>query len=217
MESTTAGGRRTSRFGLLGGPVCLDFLNTLDDRPTQPKELLRTFIDLARFAGDSGVLTPAQANRLIERSPLFPSEAAAALHTAREMREAMFVVFSAIVKKQPVPKIALAQVNGYIQEAAQHANLAPQNGSFVWEFDRFSSPERPFDPVLWPIARSAADLLASDQLRFVRTCESQTCQWFFLDTSKSHRRQWCDMSKCGNRAKARRFYARQKKRGDHGE
>jgi predicted RNA-binding Zn ribbon-like protein len=211
MANTKVNQLSPTRFELLGGPVCLDFINTLDDRPTQPKELLKTFINLARFAGDSGILTPAQTNRFIERSPLFPEEAAATLRTAREMREAMFAVFSAIVKKQPVPRMAMAQVNGYIQDAFQHLRLVQSNGSFSWEFDNISSPERPFDPVLWPIARSAAELLASDQLRFVRTCESETCQWFFLDTSKNHRRQWCDMTKCGNRAKARRFYARKKK------
>jgi predicted RNA-binding Zn ribbon-like protein len=200
------------RFDLVAGAVCLDFINTLDDRPAQPKELLRTFVDLARFARQSGILTPALANRFIERSPLFPDEAAATLHSAREMREAMFAVFSAIVKRQPAPGMALAQVNGYIQDASQHLRLVQNKARFAWEFDNISGPERPFDPILWPIAHSAGELLASDQLHFVRACEAETCQWFFLDTSKNHRRHWCDMAKCGNRAKARRFYARKKNR-----
>jgi len=33
---------------------------------------------------------------------------------------------------------------------------------------------------------------------------------FFLDTSKNHHRRWCDMTRCGNRAKVQRFYARKK-------
>jgi len=45
---------------------------------------------------------------------------------------------------------------------------------------------------------------------YVRACASKTCQWFFLDTSKNHRRRWCDMTKCGNRAKFQRFYSRKK-------
>jgi predicted RNA-binding Zn ribbon-like protein len=64
--------------------------------------------------------------------------------------------------------------------------------------------------MLWPIVRSAAELLASDNLPFVRACSSNTCQWFFLDTSKNHRRRWCSMKLCGNRAKVRKFYARQR-------
>ena len=61
------------------------------------------------------------------------------------------------------------------------------------------------------IARAAADLLTSDQLPYVRACLSKTCEWFFLDTSKNHHRRWCDMTRCGNRAKGQRFYARRKK------
>jgi predicted RNA-binding Zn ribbon-like protein len=63
---------------------------------------------------------------------------------------------------------------------------------------------------LWPTVRSAAELLASNNLPFVRACSSKTCQWFFLDTSKNHLRRWCSMKLCGNRAKVRKFYARQR-------
>jgi predicted RNA-binding Zn ribbon-like protein len=203
--------RGPRRFDLIGGPVCLDFINTLDDRSTQPKELLNSYLDLVRFVEDTGILTLAQANHFVERSSLIPDVAAATLRSAIEMREAMFGVFSAIANKQPVPKLALAQLNRCIQYAAEHARLVQTNGSFTWEFDGLTSPERCFDPVLWPIARSAAELLASDQLQYVRACSSKTCQWLFLDTSKNHRRQWCSMKQCGNRAKARRFYFRQKR------
>jgi predicted RNA-binding Zn ribbon-like protein len=78
---------------------------------------------------------------------------------------------------------------------------------FEWEFDDL----REFDSVVWPIARAAGDLLTSDELPYVRTCFSKSCEWFFLDTSKNHHRRWCDMTRCGNRAKVRSFYARQKK------
>ena len=44
----------------------------------------------------------------------------------------------------------------------------------------------------------------------VRQCASETCSWLFLDKTKNHRRRWCDMKSCGNRAKARRYYQRQK-------
>jgi predicted RNA-binding Zn ribbon-like protein len=81
-----------------------------------------------------------------------------------------------------------------------------KQGGFEWSFDQ----TRELDSVLWPIARAAADLLASDQVPYVRACFSKTCEWFFLDTSKNHQRRWCDMTRCGNRAKVRNFYARRK-------
>lgn len=184
-------------------------MNTLDDRFTDhPKELLATYRDLARFAEDAEVLSQQQVDHLCAKSEQSPQCAQRALESAIQMREAMSAVFYAQANGRPVPKAALAVLNGYVQQAAQHAALVPHNGHFEWQFDfKQDNLEAP----LWPISRSAADLLASDQLAFVRACASHTCEWLFLDESKNHRRRWCDMMKCGNRAKVRSFYKRQKK------
>jgi len=201
--------RRPPRFELIAGAACLDFINTLDDRfSSEPKELLKSYIDLARFGEDAGILDPAQVDRLFERSQRSPDAAQRVLSAAIELREAMNAVFWALVQKKPVPQTALTTLNQFVQAAAQHSRLVQVNGSFEWRFDDMPGS---FEAPLWPIARSAADLLASDQLAFVRACASKTCLWMFLDTSKNHRRRWCDMTKCGNRAKFQRFYKRQKK------
>jgi predicted RNA-binding Zn ribbon-like protein len=51
-------------------------------------------------------------------------------------------------------------------------------------------------------------LLGSSQRGRVRECSEESCRWLFLDHSKNRSRRWCNMQICGNRAKARRFYAR---------
>jgi len=63
---------------------------------------------------------------------------------------------------------------------------------------------------LWPVAWSAADLLTSGRVARVRACADRRCGWMFLDASRSRRRRWCSMEACGNRAKARRHYRRQR-------
>lgn len=196
----------------MGGPVCLDFINTLDDRPSDhPKELLQRYLDLARFGEDSGILSTVQADRLFTRCMQSPGPAKESLEAAIRLREAMYAVFWALVQKKPVPKAQLMILSSYAQEAAQHMSLVQTNGGFEWRFDE---SDNSFDAPLWPLARSAADLLASDQVQFVRACASKTCEWLFLDESKNHRRRWCDMTKCGNRAKARSFYKRMKSAGE---
>jgi len=205
-ESTKIVRRRPSRFDLIAGNVCLDFVNTLDDRYTKPKELLGTYIDLVRFCEDTAVMDSRQVDRLFERGQTDPDHAEKVLGWARELREAIHDVFRALMDKSPVPPAALARLNAQIQDALSHLRLVPVKGGFEWRFDDFGE----LDSVLWPIARSAAELLASDQLPYVRACFSKTCEWFFLDTSKNHQRRWCDMTRCGNRAKVRNFYARQK-------
>jgi predicted RNA-binding Zn ribbon-like protein len=201
--------RRPPRFELIAGNVSLDFVNTLDDRHINPKELLETYLDLVRFGGDAGLLSSPQVDRLFERSYIEPNLAARVLHQASELREAIHDVFWAIMNKRPAPPAALARLNADAQAAAGHMHLVPTKNGFEWRFDDFGD----FDSLLWPIARAAADLLASDQLAYVRACSSKTCEWFFLDTSKNHHRRWCDMTRCGNRAKVQRFYVRKKNSG----
>lgn len=191
--------------------MCLDFINTLDDRfSNQPKELLTSYVDLARFGEDSGIVTELQADQLMTRSMQSPQAAQRALESAIQLREAMYAIFWALVQHKPTPKSPLTVLNSYVQAAARHMSIVPTNGHFEWKFDDAGTN---FDAPLWPIARSAAELLASERVQFVRACASKTCEWLFLDESKNHRRRWCDMTKCGNRAKVRSFYSRQKAAG----
>ncbi len=183
-------------------------MNTLDDRYTQPKELLTNYVDLVRFGEDTGVLSSLQVDRLFERGQANPDQAREVLNWGRELREAIHDIFRALMHHQAVPPLALARLNQHVQNATAHMRLVPsKQGAFAWSFDE----TRDLDSVLWPIARAAADLLASDQLPYVRACFSKTCEWFFLDTSKNHQRRWCDMKRCGNRAKVRNFYAKKKR------
>jgi predicted RNA-binding Zn ribbon-like protein len=192
----------------MGGAVCLDFVNTLDERfSAQPKELLEQYVDLARFAEDTGVLGDAQVDRLMTRSMQRPEEARRVLASAVQLREAISEIFYALARKKPVPAASLIILNQHVQEAAQHLGLVAGRRHFEWKFE--SDSYDLFAP-LWPIACGAAELLASERLEYVRACASKTCEWLFLDESKNHRRRWCDMTTCGNRAKVKRFYTRKK-------
>jgi predicted RNA-binding Zn ribbon-like protein len=199
--------RRQPQFDLSGGAVCLNFVNTLDNRPSaDPEELLNSYADLVAFGEESGILHEKQAEHF-SKSRCGAPEAQRSLARAIELREALYVIFSAVLKKTAAPAKGLETLNSFLRTAGDRSLLLEKKGRFSWTFaDHFS-----YDAVLWPIARSAADLLISGELPFVRTCSSKTCQWFFLDTSKNHRRRWCNMKLCGNRAKVRRFYERQKK------
>jgi predicted RNA-binding Zn ribbon-like protein len=65
----------------------------------------------------------------------------------------------------------------------------------------------------WEAARSAVELLTSPALARVRLCaDDRGCGWLFLDNSPNRTRKWCDIRDCGNRAKARRYHLRKRKR-----
>jgi predicted RNA-binding Zn ribbon-like protein len=59
--------------------------------------------------------------------------------------------------------------------------------------------------------RFATEVLPHPPKR-LKLCDGPNCSWLFLDTSKAGRRRWCDMADCGNAAKSRRHYARQRRR-----
>jgi predicted RNA-binding Zn ribbon-like protein len=200
--------KRPPQFELIAGNLCLDFINTLDNRPSgEPRELLNDFSDLARFGEESGILTSQQADYFFHKVRQRSNEAESALRRARKLREALHAIFSALMNGQDAPQIAMDTLNANLQDAAIHSRLVQHKESCDWRFDDLMSS---FNSILWPLARAAADLLASAQLPFVRACSSPTCQWLFLDTSKNHHRRWCSMKLCGNRDKVRKFYARRK-------
>lgn len=46
--------------------------------------------------------------------------------------------------------------------------------------------------------------------RRLKACPGPDCEWVFVDRSRNGSRRWCQMSACGNRAKASAFRARQR-------
>lgn len=195
-------------FELSGGDVSLDFTNTLDSRPADhPRELIPTYRDLLSWSKQVGLLTAAQESALQKQATKMPAKAEKILQQAIKFRESLFGVASALVKQKPVPKKALAEFNKTVHSAQDRFDLIRTKKGLEWSV-RADSFEMDF--ILWPIFRSAANLLTSPQLSRVRRCEGYNCNWLFLDHSKRGNRRWCDMSVCGNRAKAKRYYKRTK-------
>jgi predicted RNA-binding Zn ribbon-like protein len=180
---------------LFGGVACLDFANSLDGRATaQPEEYLHTYADLVSWAEHAGLIDSATAARLAGR----PADAA--LQTGLELREAIFGVFTAIGRGDPVPADALGVVQRRYADAMAAAQLVPADAGFDWEY-RQDSPDRAW----WPVAVSAVQLLTTGPLERVKVCAAEAgCIGLFLDTSKNRSRRWCTTDGCGVDAKVQR-------------
>jgi predicted RNA-binding Zn ribbon-like protein len=198
-------------FEFTGGRICLDFTNTLDGSRSRPKERLTDYTALVRWGQQAGVLSAAEAKELQRYSDRAPAEAARVLAEAIAVREALYRIFSSITDGGPLPKRDLALVNERLAAALVRLQLSvgPGGGRFVWGW---RADDGDLERMLWPVLRSAGDLLTSDELGHVHRCAGEDCDWLFLDTSRNHRRRWCEMQGCGNRAKARRHYARKRLR-----
>ena len=197
-----------SRFEFTGGNLCLDFTNTVSNRRSDhPEDLLGDYADLLAWGFEAGAISAKTMERLHARAADIPGHAQTALHSAIQVRDALYTIFTAATERRQISGASLAALNLALQEASEHARLMYTGRRFKWEW---VLPEEHLNSVLWPVARAAADLLTSDDLALVRQCASSDCTWLFLDKTKNHRRRWCEMRTCGNRDKARRYYARKK-------
>ena len=191
---------------LSGGPLALDFANTIGGTHVRPThDHLRSYSDITRFAVLAGGLQPSVAKRLAQRADQDPRRAVAVYQLGIALRESIWAVFSALASGESPRDSDLALIGDAAAAGAARSRLVYDKDGVGWSLPSDSDElERP----LWDIARSAADLLTSEDHDRIKECASTTCEWVFLDRSRNRSRRWCDMSDCGNRAKARRFHAK---------
>jgi predicted RNA-binding Zn ribbon-like protein len=194
-------------FDFSGGRLCLDFVNTVGGSRAEPKERLNSYFDLVSWGRQAGVLNERDAQRLGQLAKRRPGDAARTLAGAVQLREALFRIFAGAADCRAQPD-DMNIFNAALGRALAQVRLdATAEGCVrVWAGEADA-----LDRMLWPVLRSAMDVLTSEEERSrIRTCESPACDWLFLDTSRNRSRRWCDMKSCGNRAKARRYYERHK-------
>jgi len=196
------------QFEFSGGHLALDFANTVGGSRAAPREHLGAYADLLSWARQAGLVTAEAARRLRREAERHPREAAAALQRAVALREAIFRTGAALAAGERPTSGDLETLNAELARTLPHARLERSDGGVRWSWE-----EGGLDRPLWPVARAAGELLVSGDLRALRECASDTCEWLFLDRSRNQSRRWCAMSDCGNRAKARRYYERRKRAG----
>ena len=198
------------QFQILAGEPCLDFVNTLDNRatPGHETELLENYSALTEWAAQAGLISVRQRRALLGLANSHPEQAQLVLRSAIKLRECLYRAFLRIVSDQSPAPADLALLGAYVASSYSHLRLLPADGIFRLDW---SAPAQRLDSVLWPVVKSAGELLTSEDLERVRQCDVNTCRWFFVDRSKNHSRRWCDMKVCGNRVKARKFYGRSRK------
>lgn len=208
--SLAPSGAPSGPFELSGGALCLDFVNTWGDRDRPESDQLKSYADLLAFAAQTGLTPEPQRDEPSLREPVSGERSASAFAVALRLRESLYWIFAARARGQAAPPADIAILNAALKEALAHLRLEAQpaapDATFAWGFEPVPLPTAP----LWPIARSAADLLVSPDLARVTQCDGSACTWLFLDRSRTHTRRWCSMESCGNRAKARRHYRRSK-------
>jgi predicted RNA-binding Zn ribbon-like protein len=197
-------------YQLVGGALCLDFCNTVGGkREGIAHENLHTYEDLVRWCEQAGITNSEQGRLLKKKAIEDPVQATKVLTRALRLREAIYVIFYAVLNGNLPPTREIGLLNAELGLTLGRLRVQGQkDGSFQWIW---SGANLMLDYPLGPVAYSAANLLVSGhECEQLRQCGGENCGWLFIDSSKNHSRRWCDMRDCGNRAKVRRH--RQKQR-----
>ena len=193
-------------FKFVAGNPALDFTNSVrgwhDGEPHG--DHLAGYDQLIAWGEAAGIIDRRMGKRLKVEATQRPREAARVLAQAVELRRTLHCLFSTIAEGGKPAPADLVAVNAALARSVPHPLLVAEGDGFDWGWDDTPALDR----VLWPVLRAAGDLLTSDLLPRVRECGGQRCGWLFLDETKNRSRRWCEMSVCGNRAKARRHYTR---------
>lgn len=194
--------------GFVANELCLDFANTAGWHASDhPREHLRGYDDLLRWAIKAELIGSEEVQRLEMQASHNPKHAATALAKAITIREVLYRLFTAIAKGEKVSPVDIDLLNGELAAAPAQLQMKAKDNGFIAEW---KVPEAGLLGFLAPVVWSAADLLSSMRLQWVKQCAGDPCGWLFVDTTRNHSRRWCDMNDCGSRAKAKRFYYRHK-------
>ena len=117
------------------------------------------------------------------------------------------VFFAIATGNRPEP-VDLEHLGQAYASAMSKAILIPGEERFAWGWP---SDAPHLEQPLWPVARSAIELLTQGDLSRIKVCENPYgCGWLFYDSSKNGSRRWCSMEGCGSQVKMRRQYAKRR-------
>lgn len=194
-------------FAFIGGHPSLDFANTLGGTVDEPRERLREYGDLVRWACEVGFLSQNHGDALLALDRDHPPAAERMRQRAIRLRGALYEALIAASEDRDPSAAAQRTLNAELRRAAPNMRLAWEEGGVTVGWTSEIKLDRP----LGCIVQSGIELLRSDERHLIRSCDGVDCAWVFLDHTRNHSRRWCDMKMCGNRVKARRYYARHKK------
>jgi len=193
----------------VGGDAALDFINTVTGRDAEPRDWLDSYERLLEWAGRAGLLPKEPIRALVRQADSNPAAARKALARAKALREALFVLLSALAAGRAPPRASLALLHAQWIEGAKAHELRFIQGGITPEL---AVDRHDLDLIGALVAYRLVENVLPSPAERLRICKGPNCSWLFIDRSKAGRRRWCDMAVCGNAAKSRRFYAKERAR-----
>jgi predicted RNA-binding Zn ribbon-like protein len=183
---------------LIGGRLALDFANELGPSSDFSWDALLRFLLTAR------IISSERSAQLLSLPEVDVESARGLLIKARRLHAGLQASFNAMVCKDSLPRASIEPINEVLRITEGHDELIFEGS---WRLE-FVAREDGLDWLLAAAARSAAEIIAEGTAAPLRVCSNPGCGLFFYDDSRTHRRRWCSMARCGNRNKVAAFSRR---------
>ena len=191
----------------VGDALGLDFLNSIATPLDTPVDWIKDGEGLLDWV-EQARLAPSEALGDMRKQAL-PDELDKVADQARRLRE-WFRGFVREHKGRPLAAQDLAQLdplNRLLERDESFTRIVvladkdmPAGSEIPFRLQmarKWRSPEA----LLLPIGEALARFVCSEDFSHVKACEGPACTLLSVDHTRGHRRRWCSMAQCGNRAK----------------
>lgn len=186
----------------LADALALDFLNSVATPVDTPVDWIEDGEGLLRWLKQAK-LVPEEALESM-RAQALPGELDKVADQARNLRE-WFRTFVRERKGRPLTAEALAELeplNRLLERDEGFSRIVARqtDEGEIFEFQpmrKWRSPEA----LLLPVGEALGRFVCTEDFSNVKACEGPVCTLLFADHTRGHRRRWCSMAMCGNRAK----------------
>jgi len=182
----------------------LDFVNTLEYDKGLPDDYLKDVPTAVHWLQDHALLHREMVDDLLAKYET--EDGTPLMNRIWRTREALRELLDATVEHRRPSAAALREVNRALR-AQYMIELVPASDGVSLDHRHEGDP---VNGAMARLSEAIARELTQGEPRRLRICANDECRWVFRDYSPAGRRKWCDMSTCGNRAKAARHRERQK-------
>jgi predicted RNA-binding Zn ribbon-like protein len=203
----------------ISGSLGIDFLNSVAIPVDTVVEWIGNGKDFIDWLKQAGLLTTKDISLI--RSNFSPAELDQIALRARELREwfrdfvkthrgnalspRVLTKLGPLNELLSLDQIFWSIVPGSASDRDMNGNPSPLSFGLRQQ-RRWRTPES----VLAPVAEELAKVICSLNFKHIKGCEGKTCVLLFYDATRRHKRRWCSMAVCGNRAKQEAFRKRTK-------
>ncbi|GAB2191167.1 CGNR zinc finger domain-containing protein [Sessilibacter sp. MAH2] len=193
---------------LVADNTALDFLNSICAPWGDDIEWLENGDDLVSWLHHAELISDEERDTIYNK--LSNAELDDAAERARNMRE----WFRGFIKKYAGKEVTanvlkeLKPLNDLLRgDRLYHQVGISEDAHSGFEFHEIRHWHKA-DDLLAAVASEMGRLICESDFGLIKNCEGPTCTLWFLDISKNHKRRWCSMAVCGNRAKAAAYRAK---------